>query len=55
MFKDWIMNPIEHVLNDRLPSYQDAEIEIRYSNLKDYSTALGATSFSISDFINKRV
>ncbi|WP_053363078.1 ROK family protein [Bacillus sp. FJAT-27251] len=57
MFQGWMTNPIEHVLKDRLSIYQGQEdqIEIRYSNLNHYSTALGATSFSIAHFFNKKI
>ncbi len=54
-FKNWIKNPIERTLEERLPIYYRST-DIRFSLLGDYSTALGAASFAISNFfLNKKI
>lgn len=53
-FKNWITNPIEHILDERLSIYHKANTEIRFSELRNNSTALGANSFSIASFFENR-
>ncbi|MFS0820258.1 ROK family transcriptional regulator [Bacillus sp. 1P02SD] len=50
-FKNWITNPIEHVLSERLLPYHKDKTEIRFSELGKHSCALGASSFAISGFL----
>lgn len=55
-FKNWIKNPVERTLEERLPIYHQSNTDIRFSMLGDYSTALGASSFAISSFfLNKKI
>ncbi|WP_057914659.1 ROK family transcriptional regulator [Peribacillus muralis] len=53
-FKNWITNPIERTLEERLSLYHKSSTEIRFSILGDYSTALGASSFSIAGFLSEK-
>lgn len=56
LFETWITNPINRVLDERISKFHKANTEIRYSSLGKYSTALGASSFSISSFlVDKKV
>ncbi|MEH7248112.1 ROK family protein [Neobacillus niacini] len=50
-FKNWLVNPIDHVLSERLQSFHKAKTEIRFSELGRFSCALGAASFAISAFL----
>ncbi|MEK4802980.1 ROK family protein [Oceanobacillus sp. FSL K6-0118] len=52
-FKNWIKNPIERILDERLSIFHKSKTEIRFSVLGNYSTALGANSFAITDFLSK--
>ncbi|TCP27821.1 xylose repressor XylR [Scopulibacillus darangshiensis] len=55
-FKHWIINPITHILEERLSPYHKSNTEIRFSELGKHSIAIGAASFSISKFLeDKRV
>ena len=53
-FEPWIKNPIERVLEERLSNNHPFQTRIRFSKLKDDSTALGAASFAISDFFSNQ-
>jgi len=50
-FKNWITNPIEHILSERLLPYHRNKTEIRFSELGKHSCALGAASFAITGFL----
>ncbi|GAB3059036.1 ROK family transcriptional regulator [Virgibacillus ainsalahensis] len=50
-FENWIYNPIERILDKRLSANHKANTEIRFSVLENESTAFGANSFAISDFL----
>lgn len=52
-FKNWIVNPIERMLDERLSIYHKANTEIRFSVLGNDSIALGVNSFAISNFFSK--
>ncbi|MCR1834816.1 ROK family transcriptional regulator [Oceanobacillus caeni] len=51
-FENWIMNPIKRVLEERLSFYHKSNTAIRFSILGNYSTALGANSFAITNFLS---
>ncbi|MDR4887730.1 ROK family protein [Fredinandcohnia sp. QZ13] len=53
-FKNWISNPIEHILSERLLPYHKDKTEIRFSELGKHSCALGAASFAISGFLAEK-
>ncbi len=51
-FKNWIINPISRVLDERLSPYHKDKTQIKFSNLDKYSSALGSSSLSISKFFS---
>jgi predicted NBD/HSP70 family sugar kinase len=53
-FEPWIKNPVERVLEERLSNHHPFATRLRFSKLKDDSTALGAASFAISDFFSNQ-
>ena len=53
-FEPWIKNPIERVLEERLSNHHPFPTRLRFSKLKDDSTALGAASFAISAFFSNQ-
>lgn len=53
LFKNWIINPIERILDERLTNYHRGSTEIRFSYLGNLSTALGATSIAIENFLSE--
>ena len=53
LFKNWIINPIERILDERLTNYHRESTEIRFSDLGNLSTALGATSIAIENFLSE--
>ncbi|UJL45765.1 ROK family protein [Virgibacillus sp. NKC19-16] len=50
-FSTWIYNPIERVLEERLSNNHKKSTELRFSILGNLSTALGANSFAITQFL----
>ncbi|MFZ7942551.1 ROK family protein [Neobacillus sp. 19] len=52
-FENWLTNPIDRVLTERLSTYHKNIPTIRFSALGIYSSALGASSFAISKFLNE--
>src|SRR5699024_3603358 len=55
-FSNWIENPINHVLQERLSHYHQENTNIKFSVLGKYSSALGAASIAISKFyLNKEL
>lgn len=54
--KNWITNPINRVLDERLYPYYRETTNIYFSSLGSYSCAVGAASFSNSNFLsNNRI
>ncbi|HLS07781.1 ROK family transcriptional regulator [Lentibacillus sp.] len=51
-FSNWLENPINHVLQDRLSYYHKENTDIKFSVLGIYSSALGAASIAISNFLS---
>ncbi|MFD1172335.1 ROK family protein [Oceanobacillus picturae] len=51
-FENWIMNPIKHVMNDRLSPFHRKSVNLTVSSLGKYSNALGASAFVISKFLD---
>ncbi|MEW9677326.1 ROK family transcriptional regulator [Lentibacillus sp. L22] len=55
-FEQWIANPIDNMLSERLSTFHKEGTEVRFSNLGKHSCAIGAASFSVSKFMDdKRV
>ncbi|WP_156855768.1 ROK family protein [Oceanobacillus sp. AG] len=52
-FKNWLINPIDRILEERLSVYHHQNTEIRFSTLDNLSTALGATSIAITYFFSE--
>lgn len=52
-FKNWLTNPIERIIDERLANYFKESTEIRFSALNYRSTALGATSIAIEHFLSE--
>ncbi|UOQ91826.1 ROK family protein [Halobacillus shinanisalinarum] len=50
--ENWIINPINRVLEDRLSVFHRQDSSIKFSGLKNYSCALGSSSFAISKFLS---
>lgn len=50
LLKDWIINSINRVLDQRLLSFHRDACTITFSNLGIYSCALGSSAFAISNF-----
>lgn len=48
--RDWIKNPINLVLEQRLLTYHREPLKVTFSELGIYSCALGSSSFAISSF-----
>lgn len=53
-FKNWLANPIERILDERLSIYHKTNTDIRFSALNNFSTALGATSIAITNFFSEK-
>ncbi|MDY0393512.1 hypothetical protein RWE15_02520 [Virgibacillus halophilus] len=53
-FENWIANPIERVLAERLSVYHKKNTEIRFSVLGNDSVALGVNSFAIAEFFQRQ-
>ncbi|MBP1969321.1 putative NBD/HSP70 family sugar kinase [Virgibacillus natechei] len=53
-FENWIANPIDHVLEERLSTYHNENTEIRFSKLGKRSSAIGAATFSTSKFLSDK-
>ncbi|MBS4204873.1 ROK family protein [Lederbergia citrea] len=53
-FANWLTNPIEHMLEERLSTYHKNNTQIYFSELGNYSCALGASYFSISNFFSNK-
>ncbi len=53
-FENWILNPIDRILKERLSPYHKTNTEIRFSALGKHSIALGASSFAISHFFKQK-
>jgi predicted NBD/HSP70 family sugar kinase len=51
-FQNWITNPIERTLDERLSVYHRANTEIRFSVLGNDSVALGVSFFAIAEFFS---
>jgi predicted NBD/HSP70 family sugar kinase len=51
--ENWITNPINRMLSERLSTYHKNNTNIRFSSLGIYSSALGASSFSITKFLSE--
>jgi len=50
--KDWISNPIQRIIDQRLLlKHSRNSLKLNYSELNNYSCALGASSFAISNFL----
>ncbi|QGQ48227.1 ROK family protein [Metabacillus sediminilitoris] len=52
LLENWITNPINRILTERLSTYHRSNTNIRFSSLGTYSSALGASSFSIAKFLS---
>ncbi|HZG71664.1 MAG TPA: ROK family protein [Chondromyces sp.] len=52
-FENWLTNPIDRVLTERLSTYHKSKTTVRFSALGIYASALGASSFAISKFLNE--
>lgn len=52
--ENWISNPIDRTLEERLASYHKFKTEIRYTHLDTYSTSLGAASFALANFFSDK-
>ncbi|WP_020007899.1 ROK family protein [Salinicoccus albus] len=50
-FENWITNPIERILEERLSDNHKRNTELRFSMLGNHSISLGANSFVITDFL----
>lgn len=53
-FENWLANPIERILEERLSVYHKTNTDIRFSILDNLSTALGATSIAITNFFSEK-
>lgn len=54
LLENWITNPINRILTERLSTYHRSNTNIRFSSLGTYSSALGASSFSIAKFLSEQ-
>lgn len=55
-FKNWLINPINNTITERLSDFHTQSISIKFTESAYYSCALGASSLSISSFLSdKRV
>jgi predicted NBD/HSP70 family sugar kinase len=54
LLENWITNPINRILTERLSTYHRSNTHIRFSSLGTYSSALGASSFSIAKFLSEQ-
>lgn len=50
-FESWVINPINRILDERLPSFHRESITIAFSTLGIYSNALGSSAFAIANFL----
>ncbi|MDQ0338586.1 glucokinase-like ROK family protein [Caldalkalibacillus uzonensis] len=53
LLKNWILNPINRVLEQRLPPFQREACSVTFSELGIYSCALGSAAFAVSSFFDK--
>ena len=51
IIKEWILEPIHRVVTERLSRFQ--QVEIKFSKLGLYSSALGSSAFAIENFFSK--
>lgn len=51
-FEDWITNTIFQTLDERLSTFHRKSIKIKFASLGIYSSALGSSAFSISNFLD---
>lgn len=49
-FKNWIKNPMERIIDERLSIYHKENTELRFAALGNDSIALGVNSFAITNF-----
>lgn len=51
-FEDWITNIIYQTLDNRLSTFHRESVDIKFASLGIYSSTLGSSAFSISNFLN---
>ncbi|WP_421385469.1 ROK family transcriptional regulator [Bacillus salacetis] len=53
MAKEWIQDPIRQTVENHTLAFHQQEVQLEFSHLKNYSTALGVSAFVVENFIKE--